>query len=110
MLRRELFTKPLKSTMIFLMLHCIIPTINAQSSYQGQVDFTNITPAFIKDTIAPMFPEGENELFRLMRKEFRFPQIALEKGLDGFVVIQFQVNKDSTLSDFKILKDNHLTS
>ena len=85
---------------------CIYTNVTAQGCYKWNIVFTNCTPEFTKDSIAPSFPGGDNALFEKLRKEVRYPQIALESGIDGFVVVKFTVNKDSTISDIRTLRDN----
>ena len=95
-----------KIVFILFILLCIYTNVRAQGRYSWNIVFANCTPEFTKDSIAPSFPGGDIALFEKLRKEVRYPQIALESGIDGFVVIKFTVNKDSTISDIRTLRDN----
>jgi hypothetical protein len=95
-----------KAIFILLLMLSIYKDVKAQYAYEWQVVFTNCTPEFTKDTIAPSFPGGDNALYKLLQKEVGYPQIALENGIEGYVVIQFIVNTDGTISEIKTLKDN----
>lgn len=42
---------------------------------------------------------------QFITKNLKYPKLAKDSGVEGVVLINFIVNKDSTLSDFKIMKD-----
>ena len=52
----------------------------------------------------PEFPGGVAELFHYISKNIHYPQKAREKGIQGRVFIGFIVEKDGSLSDFKVLR------
>jgi protein TonB len=54
--------------------------------------------------IMPTYPGGEAKLFEHLGKNVRYPQMARESGVKGKVYIQFVVEKDGFLSDFKIIR------
>jgi TonB family protein len=92
--------------LVLVTLLCTSTTAAAQGNYTWNIAFANCTPEYTGDSIAPSFPGGDAALFEKLRKEVRYPQIALENGVDGFVIIKFKVDRDSTISDIKTLKDN----
>lgn len=53
----------------------------------------------------PTFPGGELELLRYLQKHIRYPELAVEAGVRGRVVLQFVVEKDGRISDAKIVRD-----
>ncbi|MFM2224675.1 MAG: hypothetical protein RJA07_877 [Bacteroidota bacterium] len=53
----------------------------------------------------PEFYFGEDSMSRFISNNLIYPIIAKQKGLQGKVIIQFVVNSDGTLSDYKILRD-----
>jgi TonB family protein len=46
----------------------------------------------------PTFPGGENGLTKYLKKNFQYPQEALESGIEGTVTVQFTINGDGTIS------------
>ncbi len=56
----------------------------------------------------PEFPGGEDELFKFLRNKIRYPVIALEKGIQGKVVIQFIITSSGKIENITISKSvNH---
>lgn len=53
----------------------------------------------------PRFPGGEDALNSYIEKNIVYPPIAKENGINGVVYIKMIVNKDGSLSDFKIVRD-----
>ncbi|MDD7317506.1 MAG: TonB family protein [Prevotella sp.] len=52
----------------------------------------------------PEFPGGPTELMKWLTKHLRYPAQALSRKQQGEVLVQFIINRDGTLSDFKIAK------
>lgn len=50
----------------------------------------------------PAFPGGEEAMMKYIFNEIKYPAVARQHFLSGLVVIGFIVNKDGSLSDFKI--------
>jgi periplasmic protein TonB len=50
----------------------------------------------------PEFPGGLNALVKYIQKNFKLPNV---KGLNGRVFTVFVVEKDGSVSDFKVLRD-----
>ncbi len=103
-LKQGMMTKNIV-VMLFVML-CIYITVKAHGFYDWKIEFANVTQEHTNDSIVPSFPGGDNALFDKLKKEVHYPQVALENGIEGYVVIQFKVNKDSTISELTTLKDN----
>ena len=53
----------------------------------------------------PQFPGGMAEFYKLVGMNFKTPAEADKNKVQGKMFIQFMVEKDGSLSDFKILKD-----
>lgn len=47
----------------------------------------------------PEFPGGSNGLVKYLKKNFQYPQEALESGIEGVVTVQFTINGDGTISN-----------
>ena len=57
------------------------------------------------------FPGGERANLEWLSNNVQYPTLALERGIQGRVVVQFIVNKDGSLSDLKVLQSpNELLS
>ncbi|MGP1625927.1 energy transducer TonB [Prevotella koreensis] len=52
----------------------------------------------------PEFPGGPMELMKWLTKNLRYPSQALSQKQQGEVMVQFIINRDGTLSDFKVTK------
>ena len=52
----------------------------------------------------PEFPGGEKKLFSFIRQVMRYPVNALEKGIQGKVVVRFVVDKKGRINDPKVVK------
>lgn len=52
----------------------------------------------------PEFPGGPAELMKWLTKNLRYPSQALKNKQQGEVMVQFVINRDGTLSDFKVTK------
>jgi beta-lactamase regulating signal transducer with metallopeptidase domain len=53
----------------------------------------------------PQFPGGMEEFYKLVGMNFKTPAEADKNKVQGKMLIQFMVEKDGSLSDFKIVKD-----
>lgn len=52
----------------------------------------------------PKFPGGKPKLFEYLCNNLKYPQEAAENGVCGRVVISFVVERDGSLSNFKVHK------
>lgn len=52
----------------------------------------------------PEFPGGPKELMKWLTQNLRYPQQALTRKQQGEVMVQFIINRDGTLTDFKVTK------
>lgn len=68
------------------------PTAQVRDSAHNTIYYTN--PAN-----KPEFPGGENGLTKYFKKNFQYPQEALESGIEGTVTVQFTINEDGTISN-----------
>ncbi len=51
------------------------------------------------------FPGGEEELKRFIERNIRFPELAKESGREGIVRVRFVVEKDGSISNIEVIKD-----
>jgi beta-lactamase regulating signal transducer with metallopeptidase domain len=61
----------------------------------------------INDSIEkqPEYPGGIKEFYKLVGMNFKIPAEALKQKLEGKAIIEFMVERDGSLSEFKIVKD-----
>jgi periplasmic protein TonB len=52
----------------------------------------------------PRFPGGEDNLFKYLKKNIHYPELAREKGIKGRVYITFIINKEGQVKDVKVLR------
>lgn len=55
----------------------------------------------------PHFPGGEDQMYRFLATNIRYPSDAYEQGASGAVYVTFVVEKDGSLSDVRVLRDVH---
>jgi TonB family protein len=55
----------------------------------------------------PAFPGGDNKLFEYLGKNIKFPQSYREKGINGKLYFEFVVEKDGSISNLKIIKNEN---
>lgn len=54
----------------------------------------------------PEFPGGQQELFKYLSKNVKYPVIAQENGIQGRAVCQFTVNKDGSIVDVEVVRSS----
>ena len=52
----------------------------------------------------PEFPGGQEAMFNFLVKNLTYPELALERSLQGRVYVQFVVCKDGSIKDIKVLR------
>lgn len=52
----------------------------------------------------PVFPGGSAALYKFIRENLRYPKAALDKGIQGRVIITFIVETDGSISSIKVIK------
>lgn len=50
------------------------------------------------------FPGGTEKLMEFLMRNVKYPKEAIEKGMQGRVIVQFVVEKDGSLTDLKVVK------
>ena len=81
----------------------IMPPPPPQKKPQARItDVYNPHQVFTFVEQMPSFPGGETALMQYLHDHISYPKDAREKGISGTVVVQFIVNRDGSLSYFKI--------
>lgn len=52
----------------------------------------------------PRFPGGEEELFKFIGGNIKYPEEAKEAGMEGVVYVTFVVEKDGTIGEARVLR------
>jgi protein TonB len=52
-----------------------------------------------------MFPGGQVELMKYLAQNIKYPQEAMETGIQGLVYVTFVVERDGSLTGIKIIRD-----
>lgn len=72
---------------------------------QGPVNPENFYCCYTEEM--PEFPGGEGKLLQFIAENVRLPKCVTDAGVKGRCVVEFVVEKDGTISDFKILRSLH---
>ncbi len=51
------------------------------------------------------FPGGAAAMAQFIQKNLKYPEIALENGIEGTVVVEFVVERDGSITNIKVLKE-----
>ena len=79
---------------------------NAQDSVSSKIwdgDYGEIMPQFHGE-IMPQFPGGDKALKEFIQKNLRYPTEAMKKGIQGRVIVSFNVETDGSITDAKVVK------
>ncbi len=52
----------------------------------------------------PEYPGGQNKMYAYLMKNLKYPAKAKKDGIEGKVYVSFNVQKDGTLTDIKVMK------
>ena len=79
-------------------------TMSAQTTRQEPIE----EEIFTVCEVPPSFPGGPIELDNFLRQNLRYPEAALNKKIQGKVLVSFIVTKEGTIRDINVLKDRGL--
>lgn len=92
----------------FIVFLFIYISVNAKAQDSPALNDTSTTYrdglVAIVETL-PHYPGGVKKFNQLIEKEYRFTSSAIEAAVKGKVVVSFVVDKDGSLTDFKVLSD-----
>ena len=87
------------------------------TGFQNIIEFQNITDMSKSDEeteiilsidpveTQPQFPGGEDSLYSFIYSNLRYPQEAIDNGIEGRVYITFAIEKDGSITGIKLLRD-----
>ncbi len=82
----------------------VAQTGNAPAAAQTDNTIYDVVPTM------PEFPGGAQAMGDYIAKNLKYPTDAKQQGKDGFVMIQFVVEKDGSRSDVKVMRNGKLPS
>lgn len=82
----------------------VAQTGNAPAAAQTDNTIYDVVPTM------PEFPGGAQAMSDYIAKNLKYPADAKQQGKDGFVMIQFVVEKDGSRSDVKVMRNGKLPS
>ena len=88
--------------LLFIVLICSTASLKAQSTDSLAQDTTIYSESMV--TVKPEFAGGNDKLSWFLVNTMRYPAEARENNIHGNVQASFVVEKDGTLSNFKITK------
>ncbi len=75
--------------------------------FQDTVKNNNLEVFTVVDEMPTFSNDGENGFRKFIATNLKYPKEAVEKNIQGKVFIQFIVEKDGQLSNFKVLRSAH---
>lgn len=87
---------------LFLALLLTLPLITmAQNGEQEGVKSSEVSQQL------PSFPGGDQQLFKFIAANFKYPYIAEKEEIQGRVMVQFNVMPDGTITDVEVAESIH---
>lgn len=71
---------------------------------EAPADSTAKEEAFMVAEQMPEFPGGMKELLKFLQDNLKYPENAMKNNVQGRVIVQFVVEKDGTLTEFKVAR------
>ncbi len=82
-------------------------TIDVKDQVVNTIIEKEDTKPFLIVEQMPEFPGGESEMYKYIYKNYKYPAIARENGIEGKIYIQFVVNATGHVQDVQILRGLH---
>ena len=71
---------------------------------EAPADSTAKEEVFMVAEQTPEFPGGMKELLKFLQDNLKYPENAMKNNVQGRVIVQFVVEKDGTLTEFKVAR------
>ena len=71
---------------------------------EASADSTAKEEVFMVAEQMPEFPGGMKELLKFLQDNLKYPENAMKNNVQGRVIVQFVVEKDGTLTEFKVAR------
>ena len=74
------------------------------TGFQNIIDISEIETLINTTEVQPQFPGGEDSLFNFIYSNLRYPQEAVDNGIEGKVYVTFAIEKDGSITDIKVVR------
>ena len=71
---------------------------------EPNVDEANDEQPFSYVEQMPVFPEGQQAMYKFISDNLQYPEIAKQNGISGQVILQFVVSSDGTIKNAKVMR------
>jgi protein TonB len=93
-----------KYPIIVLFIFFLVFSMKANHSFSQNTTGETDAPVLTIVEKMPIFPGGEEELYKYVASSVVYPTAAKESGITGTVIVTFIVEKDGSVTNVKILK------
>lgn len=92
---------------IFILIFCVFCTENWAQGVHNKAEFkeSDIYATFDEVEEKPEFPGGQGEFYKFIGRTFKVSPEAKKNKVKGKAFVQFVIEKDGSLSSFKVVKD-----
>jgi hypothetical protein len=88
---------------LFLLFNLVVSAQRPPSP--GIDDVDNRVYEFLEISEQPTFPGGVEAMNAFIAKNMKYPEVAMDNGIEGNVAVQFVVDKDGSIINIKVVKD-----
>lgn len=81
----------------------VVATVSPEAK-EAPADSTAKEEVFMVAEQMPEFPGGMKELLKFLQDNLKYPENAMKNNVQGRVIVQFVVEKDGTLTEFKVAR------
>ncbi|MBP6313138.1 MAG: energy transducer TonB [Flavobacteriales bacterium] len=78
------------------------PDVAPERSIEKGADDPNSVNTIVE--VMPSFPGGQEEMFKYLGQEIKYPANAIEEGIQGVVYVSFLVEQDGSINDAIVLR------
>ncbi|MDW8849865.1 M56 family metallopeptidase [Flavobacterium sp. MMLR14_040] len=105
--RFKMIFKVLMVSFVCVMSLFVFSSETIAQKVKDKSDYDKMIMNDINDSIEkqPEYPGGIDEFYKLVGMNFKIPAAASKQKLEGKAIIEFMVERDGSLSEFKIVKD-----
>ena len=98
--------KKLVSLIVILALTCVVSAQNSpnhKNSVKTETEEPDTEAPFRYAETMPEFPGGMEAMYAYLQKEIKYPKSAINKKIEGTVLIEFVIEKDGKVTNVKPL-------
>lgn len=79
--------------------------ISKESNSQETLDTNDKILEFFEVSEQPRFPGGNDSMSAFISRNLKYPQEAMDNGIEGMVTVHFVVDKDGAITNIKVIKN-----